>query len=170
MRRLFVFIVLAVAGIYAVGHLALSESGVNALLAQIEEKAARADVDGVCALFDEHASISLDDRTPEGPMKLTGGKPELCAYLSQVLPLQLKMVTDTQIRRDDLKIQRDRSHPWSARVAYNEHRTVKFAPGPLGIAQSQMRSHDEMTVVSTLAGRKITRLNSVSSASSGPQI
>jgi hypothetical protein len=171
MRKLVVLAIVLAAGTYLTGYLTLNQAGVTNLLADLEAMSTRGDVDGVCALFDDSVAVSLDDRTPEGPMKLTGGKPELCAYLSQMLPLQQKMVTATTIDRDHFTIARDWAHPLTARVAYREHRTVTFAPNvALGVPQTKMQSQDELTVVYTLQGRRITRLQSVSAALTGPEV
>lgn len=171
MRKLITLALLVAVGIYATGFLTLNEAGVTALLADMEAMSSRGDVDGVCALFDDKATVSLDDRTPEGPMKLTGGKAVICAYLGQVLPLQQKMVTATTIDRDRFTIERDWAHPWTVKAAYNERRTVSIAANAvLGASQTNMRSHDELTVIYTLRGRKITRLHSVSAALTGPQV
>lgn len=171
MRKFIVLLLVALATTYGVGYASLGESGVTDLLAQMEEMSSRGDVDGVCALFDDEASVSLDDRTPEGPMKLTGGKPELCAYLAQVLPLQKTLVAATVIKRDHFTIERDWAHPWTAHVSYDERRTVTMAQTlPQLTAHTHMQSQDRLTVVYTLQGRKITRLQSVSSALRGPEV
>jgi hypothetical protein len=167
MRKIAMLAGLVVAGIYVAGYFSLNAAGVNRFLAKMEELSSQGDVDGVCDLYDDAASVSLDDRTPEGPMKLAGGKPELCAYLQQVLPLQVKLVTATTIERDNFKITRDWLHPWTAHVSYDERRTVTMAQIA---AHTNMQSQDQLTLVHTLRGKKITRLDSVSSALRGPQI
>jgi hypothetical protein len=171
MRKLITLVIVLAAGVYATGFVTLNEAGVTALLADMESMSSRGDVDGVCALFDDKVDVSLEDRTPEGPMKLTGGKAALCAYLGQVLPLQQKMVTATVIDRDHFAVQRDWMHPWTVNAGYKERRTVTFAPNvALGVPQTRMQSQDQLTVIYTLHGRRITRLHSVSEALTGPQV
>jgi hypothetical protein len=171
MRKLFTLLAVVAAGIYASSYLLLNESGVTALLQQLETLSAQGDADGVCALFDEDLVVALDDRTPESPMQLHGGKPELCAYLAQVLPLQQKFVASTQIKRDHFAITRDWQHPWTVHASYQERRTdtMKKLDIPMP-SQSAMRSQDQLTVILTLQGRRIARLSSVSEALNGPQI
>ncbi len=171
MRKLFALLALVAAGAYGSGYLLLNENGVTALLQQMEALSAQGDADGVCALFDDNLVVALDDRTPESPMQLHGGKAELCAYLSQVLPLQQKFVASTHINRDHFAMAREWQHPWTVHASYQERRvdTMKKLDVPMP-SQSAMRSQDQLTVIMTLQGRRISRLTSISEALHGPQI
>jgi hypothetical protein len=166
-----ILLAVVAAGLYGSGFLLLDQQGITELLQRIETFSAEGNADGVCDLFDDAAIVALDDRTPESPMQLHGGKNELCAYLAQVLPLQHKFVASTKITRDEFVIARHWNHPWTVHASYQEHRidTMKQLDVPLP-SHSAMRSQDQLTVIMTWQGRKITELRSTSEALPTPTL
>ena len=155
MKKLLWIAVLALAYIYVSGYYSLSEAGVNRFLDEMETQSQQGNADAVCAMFADNVEVSLQDRSTRAPVNVTGGREQLCAMLKKMLPMQAALISSTQVRRDDLKVERAWLHPWTADVSYTEHRTTTLSRGGMTVRTVSER---KLRLVKTLVRVVIKRI------------
>ena len=149
---------LVTAWAYGSGRWAFTETHVNEFLSQWEEAAAQGDADAICDTLADDLTFTLNDRSAGTPLEAEGGKEDLCAYFQKVIPIMAKVASSSEVRRDDLVIKRDTWHWWTADVSYTEYRSMRIA------ASMTLKTigEDRMTLVKTLKGLRVKRLESQS--------
>ena len=158
MKKLLWAAALALGWIYGSGFLSLGESGSLKFLNEWEQSSLSGDADALCAMLHDDLEFSIDDRsTPGQPLELAGGKAELCDYYSKVVPAMKHIVTGMNVTRNDMSVQREWLHPWTADVSYVEERTVSMSAIRMNITTT---GQDRITLVKTLTdGVKIKSLH-----------
>jgi hypothetical protein len=155
MRKILFLIVLALGGIYGVGFVSLGEGGANRFLNKMEELTTEGSGKALCDLFTDDAQVDINDHTAGRKGKITGGKEEICAYFKAAAPAMALLQTSTQLQRRDFAVKRDWLHPWTVQVTYTEFRSTSIPRAGISI---NTESDDELVLVRTLAGVKISRL------------
>jgi hypothetical protein len=69
--------------------------------------------------------------------------------------MQAQLVSSTQVRRDNLKVERGWLHCWTADVSYTEHRTITLTNAGMTV---RTVSDDKLTLVKTLTRVVIKRI------------
>jgi len=158
MKKLFWIAALALVWVYGSGFMSLGERGAMGYLNEWEQYSLNGDAESICGMMHEQMEFSIDDRTTPGqPIDMQGGKAELCDYYAKVVPAMKHIVSDMSVTREDVEVKRDWLHPWTAEVAYTEHRSVSMS-----VIQMQVNTvgEDKITLVKTLTdGVKIKSLH-----------
>lgn len=150
MKKVFWIMTIALAWIYGSGFVSLGARGSMEYLNQWERYSLNGDADSICAMMHEELEFSIDDRsTPGRPLAMQGGKAELCEYYASVVPAMKHIVSNMNVTREDVEIERDWLHPWTAQVSYTERRSVSMAAIRM---QVNTTGEDRFTLVKTLTG------------------
>jgi hypothetical protein len=120
------------------------------ILNEWEQHSLNGDAERICDMMHEELTFSIDDRTTPGrPIDMQGGKAELCDYYATVVPAMKHIVSGMNVTREDVEVQRDWLHPWTAEVSYTEQRSVSMAAVQM---QVNTVGEDKVTLVKTLTG------------------
>ena len=126
------------------------------LLDQWEEDTRRGDAAAMCASFTPDMTFAIHEhigaRTEDG----AGDHDKMCAYLDKVVPLLAQKEKSVNVTRNSFTVTRYGLHWLTADVSYTEHREITLDSG-LHLKQV---SEDHLTLVKTLAGLRVTRLES----------
>lgn len=150
MRKLLWIVIIAVVWIYGSGFMSLGPRGAMDYLNKWEQHSLNGDAERICDMMHEELQFSIDDRTTPGrPIDMQGGKAELCDYYATVVPAMKHIVSGMNVTREDVEVQRDWLHPWTAEVSYTEQRSVSMAAVRM---QVNTVGEDRVTLVKTLTG------------------
>lgn len=155
MKKILWIAVLAAAYIYIAGYYSLSEAGANRFLNAMETASQKGDAQAICDMLADNVEVSIQDRSTRAPVSMNGGKEQLCEMLKKTMPMQATLVASTQVRRDDLKVERGWLHAWTANVSYTEHRTITLERAGMTV---RTVSEDKLTLVKTLTRVVIKRI------------
>lgn len=157
MKKIIWLAILAVVGVYGTGAVMLSEMGANRFLDELESLSLRGQSEEYCALLHDDLEVSLQDETGDPPATIEGGKQELCDYVTTAGRTMSLLGVSTQLTRDDFTVERSWLHPWTANVSYAEDRTTTMTR--VGVTLKS-RSEDKLTLVQTLRGVRLRKLES----------
>ena len=157
MKKILLLAVALIAGIYVQSAIALSESGANAFLNELDDISLRGEGARYCAKLHEDMQVSISDHSAEPPAEFTGGKKEFCDYVTYATKGMSMLGASTHLTRDEFTVRRSWLHPWTADVSYIETRTTSFTQGHVSI---RTESRDRWTLVQTFDGIKARRLDS----------
>jgi|HubBroStandDraft_5_1064220.scaffolds.fasta_scaffold408641_1 hypothetical protein len=157
MKKLLIFGLLVVVGVYGSGAWTFSQAHLNGLLGDWEDMSAKGDADAICDTFADDMTFSFDEHTTESSGIREGDKQELCAYLRKLEPAMARAGVTSTVTRENISVTRSWLHPWTAELSYTEHRTT-LVPSRGSI---RTVSNDRIALVKSLRGVLITRLESV---------
>lgn len=155
MKRIVVFALLAVVGIYVTGRVTLGESGAMRFVLHMDSLMSEGKVDEVCAMFHDDLEMEIEDHTAETGGNVEGGKEELCDLTRDAVQA-LKMLPHTmRVEFNDITVKRDWLHPWTSEVSYTEDRIITIRGANVRISTT---SDDVITLVQTFSGVKLRKL------------
>ncbi|MEO8064813.1 MAG: hypothetical protein ABI821_18945 [Pseudomonadota bacterium] len=158
MQKILGLLLLVAAGVYGMGAVKLSESGANRFLNELESLSLQGKSDQYCALLHENLGVSIRDHTaPEQPRDFDGGKTEFCEFVSMAAKGMSLIRPESHLTREDFTVTRSWLHPWTALVSYHETRSTRMT---LVNVTLETESDDEWTLVNTIGGVKVLRLES----------
>jgi hypothetical protein len=155
MKKLVVFAVLALLGVYLSGRIMLGESGAMRFVTTMESHMGAGDAAAVCGMFHADLVVDIQDHTGGATRKVAGGKDQLCDLTREVVDALSKVPNDMRVTFDDLSVKRDWLHPWTSEVSYveNRHLTIRGANVTLSTV-----SEDTITLVQTFSGVKLRKI------------
>ena len=157
MKKLVWLPVLALAGIYGIAAVNLSESGANRFLNDLEHLSLSGQGAEYCARLHEDLTVSVHDHSAQPPADFEGGREEFCGFVSEAAKGMDLIGAGTQVTRDNFTVTRSWLHPWTVQVSYSEDRITTMSR----INQSlHTEGEDELTLVQTLRGVKLLHLES----------
>ena len=157
MKKIIVFGLLAVIGIYVTGRVALGESGAMRYVLEMDSLMNEGKADEVCAMFHDDLEVEIEDHTSEAAENLVGGKEELCDRTHDAVEA-LKMLPHTmRVEFNDVTVKRDWLHPWTSEISYTEDRVLTIRGANVRISTT---SDDVITLVQTFSGVKLRKLKS----------
>jgi hypothetical protein len=158
MRKIVWLAILAVAGVYGTGYFSLGESGARSFLDQVESLTVNGKAEELCDLLTDDATFAMNDHTAGRAGEASGNKQDLCELYQAIAPAMMLMRTQMQVERRGFTVKRDwLLHPWTADVSYTEFRTMSI---PRAGVKIETESDDKLTLVRTLSGVKIRRVES----------
>jgi hypothetical protein len=165
MKKLVVYAVLVLIGVYGVGSYKLNQSGVNRFLDNMLTMTNQGDVEGLCDIFASDARVVIIDHTAPAGSQADGGKMEgnrdvFCERMRLVIPALAASGASIATERVDLIVSRSPwLHPWSADVSYTEKQSTTIQAGARSMVIAT-ESDDKLQLVMTFSGVKIKRLES----------
>ena len=157
MKTLFALLVAVLAAAYAYGVLTLSDAGAARFLDELEALSLQGKGAEYCSRLHTDLRVSVRDHSAEPPADFDGGRAEFCDYVSEAAKRIGLLGISTQVKRNDFTITRDWLHPWTAHVRYHEDRITTMTKVN---ATLHTRSDDALTLVQSLDGVKLLRLDS----------
>ena len=157
MKKVFVLIGLALAGIYIQSALVFSTSGANRFLDELEELSLHGRNAEYCARLHDDMQVAISDHSAQPPAEFSGGKREFCDYVSYANRGLDLLGVSTQAQRHDFTVRRSWLHPWTAEVSYSESRTTQMTKVHVTL---RTEGEDQWTLVQTFSGIKALRLSS----------
>jgi hypothetical protein len=143
---------------YLHARTSFSESHVTTWLGKHNVKAMSGD-QSACDDYADDMEVVLRAEGQRGAWEVEGGKNEMCGYLKQSAAVFTVLQASTSAEFQDLRVVRD-GFPWlKARVAYSQRTAVRAQAMP-GFT---IASEDELVLVRTLTGLKISSVQSKSS-------
>jgi hypothetical protein len=155
MKKIVMFALLAVAGVFVMGRVQLGQSGAMHFLSRMENLMNQGEADEVCEMFHEDLEVSISDRTARVPKEIAGGRDELCQLTHETVTAMGKVPHRMNVRWDDIEVTRSWLHPWTSEVSYTEERTMSMQGVNIRINTT---SDDNITLVQTLSGVKLRKL------------
>jgi hypothetical protein len=159
-KKILISIALVVAGAYAVGQYHLSMRGSLRFIDALEALSIGGKAAEYCERLHDDLSVSIDDRTGPRPVFIKGGKREYCDYVSMAAKGMSLLGVSTRASRADITTERSWLHPWTVHVHYRETRTTTMSRVNASI---DSQSEDRLTLVQTLQGVKLLKLEARSS-------
>ena len=127
MKKLLFILVIAAGGIYSTSQAAFSNEKMSRFLNRMDDYSRR-DSDQACALLDEAMTFTLVDHSVSPAMNKSGGKKELCRYLSvQELMLRNAPIADRHYFAN-LQIKRNWKDWKKATLHYEVHHDIEVFP------------------------------------------
>ena len=157
MKKLVLLIVLVVGGVYLVGWINLSMNGSARFLATMDQLLIEGRGEELCARLHDDLRVSIHDHTTPAPIAIEGGKKEYCDYLETASKGMRVLGVSMQATRNDFTVEREWTHPWTARVRYYEERTTTMSLANVTI---RSESDDKLTLVYTFGGVKLRSIES----------
>jgi hypothetical protein len=155
MKKIIVFGLLAVIGIYVTGRITLGEAGAMRFVLDMDSLMNEGRADEVCAMFHDDLEVKIEDHTSEAVEHVDGGKEELCDRTHDAVEA-LKMLPHTmRVEFNDVTVKRDWLHPWTSEISYTEDRTLTIRGANARISTT---SEDVITLVQTFSGVKLRKL------------
>ena len=155
MKRIAVFALLAVIGIFATGRVTLGEAGAMRFVLEMDSLMNEGKADEVCAMFHDDLEVEIEDHTSEATESVDGGKQELCERTRDAVE-SLKLLPHTmRVEFNDVTVKRDWLQPWTSEISYTEDRTLTIRGANVRISTT---SHDVITLVQTFSGVKLRKL------------
>lgn len=156
MKTILLLIAFAAAAIWGWPAVALSENAATAYLDELEALSMQGRAAAYCDHMHDDLVVSVADSTSSnGAIRIDGGKKEWCAYIAYATKGLSLLGMESRVSRSGLTVARSWRHPWTADVAYEERRTSTMRS--IGTT-SHTRSTDRWTLVQTLSGVKVLRL------------
>jgi hypothetical protein len=157
MKKVIVFALLAVIGVYLTGRVSLGESGAMRFVMEMDSLMNEGKADEVCAMFHDDLEFSIVDHTSTdgGSATVEGGKQDFCnTTRAQVAALQ-KVPHTMSVDFNDVTVKRSWLHPWTSEISYTEDRTFTIRGANVRLNTT---SDDTITLVQTLSGVKLLRV------------
>lgn len=155
MKKIFVLGILALAGVFVSGRVALGEAGAMRFVQKMESLMNEGDVESVCAMFHDDLEVTITDPSLPGG-SLEGGKEELCSQTRQVAAALTLVPHTMNVKIDDVTVEREWMHPWTSTVRYTEDRSFTIQGANMSI---RTISEDTITLVKTFSGVKLRKLS-----------
>jgi hypothetical protein len=165
-KKILWLLFVGVAFVYGIGAAKLSESSASAFIDELETLSLRGESGPYCARLHEKLTVSINDRTaPDHPRQIKGGKAQFCEYVSEAAKGMSIIRPETRLTREDFTVTRSWLHPWTAHVTYHEIRTTTMTLANITL---NTVGDDKWTLVYTLGGLKVLRLESESGLADQP--
>jgi len=157
MKKVIVFALLAVTGVYLWGRLSLGESGAKRFVAEMDSLMNQGKAGEVCAMFHDDLEFSIVDHTAGGggSTTLEGGKQDFCETTQEQVAALQKVPHTMHVEFNDLTVTRSWLHPWTSEVSYTEDRSFTIRGANLTLNTT---SDDTITLVQTLSGVKLRKV------------
>ncbi len=159
MKKVLWLVVLIAVWVYGSGYWAFTDANVNRFLNEWEGATARGDADAICKTLADGMTFSMHDDSTATPFDMEGNKEDFCAYVKKSVPMMAKIMSSSQVTREEFKVERKGLlHWWTAEVSYTELRTT-------GIARTlnvKTISEDKLILTKTFSGVLVKRLESES--------
>jgi len=144
-----------VAAFYLHSRQVFSEDAVHRLVLANDQEVHGGEVERACARFTEDAAVDLQIRGMEGPQNVSGGRDEICALMREEAALFRLLPIRQNTEYSNLSVRRH-GFPWrSAEVRYEVQSVAQGLPG---ISRLVTKGTEELTLVRTLGGVRISRL------------
>jgi len=157
MKRLFIFVLLAVGSMYLHARVTFSESRVNYWLVNHSVRFMQGD-QSACDDYDSDVEVTLTAEGRRGRWEVEGGKDEICGYMKQASAAFIVLQASTESVLSNVKIEAG-GFPWTkARVSFKETTTVRVK----GMPSMTIESNDTVLLARTFTGVKIKSLESKS--------
>lgn len=157
MAKLFWIAIFVLAGIYGVGYASLNEGAATDFLNDMEIMTTKGDAQGLCDLFADDMQVAILDHTSGKDQTVKGGKDVACQQIAATAPAMAMLQATSEVQREKLKVERSLLKPWTAEISYTEKRHTNLQRAGV---QIDTESDDKLTLIRTLRGVKITRLES----------
>jgi hypothetical protein len=154
MKKLLLIAIISLGGYFASGYSAgFSGDKVFKFLNKLDDEA-RTDSDRACARLDEAMTFTLVDTSTNPATRQSGGKKELCRYLSIQEILHRTAAIADRHYFTALNIQRDWRHWNKATIHYEDHHDLEVFPARNVI---RFMSSEDMALVKDGDSFRITR-------------
>ena len=157
MKKIVAVAFLTVATVYAWGAFALSETGANRFLDELETLSIQGKGAEYCERLHADLRVSIRDHSAEPPADFDGGREEFCGFVSYAAKGMDIIGVSTQVTREGFTVTRSWLHPWTAHVRYHEDRVTTMTKVN---ATLHTRGDDSLTLVQTFGGVKLLALES----------
>ncbi|HET9475381.1 MAG TPA: hypothetical protein VFO82_15885 [Steroidobacteraceae bacterium] len=155
MKKIVVFGLLAVIGIYGTGRATLGEAGAMRFVLEMDALMNEGRADEVCAMFHDDLEVDIEDHTSGATENVAGGKQELCDRTRDAVESLKKLPHTMRVEFNDVTVKRDWLHPWTSEVSYTEGRVLIIRGANVTISTT---SNDVITLVQTFSGVKLRKL------------
>lgn len=162
MKKLVILALLAIAVAFVSGRMKLGESGAVDFLVRMENLMNQGKADEVCDMFHDDLEVNISDYTLRSPKEISGGKDELCDLTHDTVDSLGKVPHRMNVQWNDIEVTRSWAHPWTSEISYTEERTMSLSGANIRIHTT---SEDTITLVQTLGGVKLRRLDAESRVS-----
>ena len=157
MKKFIALAIVALAAVYSYGILALSETGANRFLDELETLSIQGKSAEYCDRLHAGLRVSIRDHSAVPPADFDGGRDEFCGFVSNAAKGMDLLGVSTRVTRNDFTVTRSWLHPWTAQVRYHEDRITTMSKVN---ATLHTRSDDSLTLVQTLRGIQLFALDS----------
>jgi hypothetical protein len=158
MKTVLGMIVLTAAAVWGWPAIALSDSAAMRYLDELEAFSLEGKSAQYCERMHDDLTVAVRDATStEGEVRIEGGKKEWCDYIAFATKGMSLLGMESQVTRDGFTVTREWRHPWTAKISYRERRTSTMTRVNTVL---RTESKDELTLVQTFSGIRISRLTS----------
>jgi hypothetical protein len=156
MKRIFVYAVLALVGVFVTGRITLGESGAMRFLMKMESLMGEQKAEEVCAMFHDDLEFHVIDHTGGGSKDTTGNKQEFCRITREGVDALSKVPHHMNVELLDVKVKRDWMHPWTSEVSYVEKRGITIQGANITL---NTETEGSIVLVQTLTGVKVRKVD-----------
>ena len=141
MKKVVVFALLAVIGIYVTGRVTLGETGAMRFVLEMDSLMNEGKPDEVCAMFHDDLEVQIEDHSSETARNVDGGKDELCELTHDAVEALKMLPHSMRVEFNDVTVKRDWLHPWTSEVSYIEDRILTIHGTKCQDQHHQRRRH-----------------------------
>lgn len=157
MKRIFVLALLALVGVFVTGRITLGEAGAVRFVTAMGQNTSKGDADAICDALHDDLQFQLVDRSADTTKESSGGKQEMCQLARSNIAVLSQVPNDMHVNITNVTVQRDWMHPWTSHVSYTEDLDITIRGANVTMKTT---SEDKITLVQTLTGVKLLKLDS----------